>query len=74
MVVKVKNLKVKKRDLGKEAALVDGVLNATNFKAIFDRGSESFISRSIFTELLLLSCCLLYMFIRPSLASVCLSS
>ena len=49
MVVKVKNLKVKKRDLGKEAALVDGVLNATNFKEIFDRGSESFISRSIFT-------------------------
>jgi hypothetical protein len=49
MVVKVKNLKVKKRDLGNEAALVDGVLNATNFKAIFDRGSESFISRSIFT-------------------------
>ena len=49
MVVKVKNLKVKKRDLGNEAALVDGVLNATNFKAILDRGSESFISRSIFT-------------------------
>ncbi len=56
MVVYVKNLKVKKRDLGKVTPLVDGVLKATNFKTIFDYWRESFSSRSMFMLLFIAAC------------------
>ena len=74
MVVNVKNFSVKKRDFGKAALLVDGVLKATNLIVTFERLRESLSSRSMFRLLLILFKLALLMFIRPSLASVCRSS